>query len=243
MADAATFAILIVPGTLLQGEFGPSFLDRACFRVRTAETAEEALRIARVWPPDLLVIGSSLEGGPPARVCARARQQAAAGLKVLLISESVDPSDGPGAGGADEALPDAHLVEPVDPDELLATVAALLDVSARRAPRVAVEFLASLSGVLEDGARPSVYVNVLSLSESGVRLESPCHLRLGATGALAFVLPGGGARLALQVRPRAVMDEIRLHYGVEFVDVAPADGTRLRSFVEARLGRSGAGEE
>jgi DNA-binding response OmpR family regulator len=244
VAEAATFAILIVPETLLQGEYGPSFLDRAGFRIRTAASHEEALRIADAWPPDLIVMGSAVEGGTPAEVCARLRARAGPRVKLLLISDSVDASEGPGDGAsATDGVPDANLVEPVDPGQLLATVAELLEVSPRRAPRVAARFLASLSGALEDEARPRVFANVLSLSESGVRLESPCYLRVGAVGALAFVLPGTGERFALAACPRVILDEVRLHYGVEFVGVTSEDGARLRRFVAARLGRIGDGEE
>jgi CheY-like chemotaxis protein len=234
-----SYAILVVPDTLLQAELGPSFLDRGSFRVRGAANHEEALRIAEAWAPDLIIVGSSLPFCSATTFCLRVRRDVSPAIKLLLVTEEIGVPE----EDAQEVEPDAHLVSPVDQEHLLHTVAALLNVSARRAPRVAVHVLARVGGLTEDDGPQSVLTNILSLSESGVLLESPRELRLDVVGTIIFVLPDVGHQLALALRPRVLMDEVRLHYGAEFVDASAPDRERIRDYVATRIRQAAGGEE
>jgi CheY-like chemotaxis protein len=230
--------LLIVPATLVQGEIGASFLDRDSFRVRTAAAGEEAIAIARAWAPALVLIGTGLADMPAARLANRIRREVDPGIKLLLLTEVIEPHT-----EGEELAADAHLIEPIDPANLLEAVAELLDVPPRRTPRVAVRILARLEGGFEEPGRPSGLANLLCLNEGGVLLEAPGPLTLGAPGTLQFVLPGSGARIVVKVRTRVLIDEIRLHYGVAFVDLDEASRGHIGEYVAARLGRVTAEED
>jgi CheY-like chemotaxis protein len=238
MAEDDFHRILIVPPTLVQGELGSSFLDRAALRVRTAATGAEALGISRAWAPALIIIGSRLTDTTAAELATRIRREVDPDIKLLMLTDLLES-----ATADDEVEPDGHLIEPVDPPDLLAAVAELLGVDARRSPRVAVRILARLAGVFEEPARESGLANLLSLSEKGALVEAPGQLRLGAEGTLQFVIPQSGVRLTLPIRPRVLIDEIRLHYGTEFVALDEESRGHLRALVAARIGSAAAEED
>ena len=62
-------------------------------------------------------------------------------------------------------------------------------------------------------------------------METAAPLDIGARGRALFVLPDGDARLNMAVIVRVAMDEVRLHYALEFEAVAAADRRRIESFV------------
>jgi DNA-binding NarL/FixJ family response regulator len=101
----------------------------AGYEVSDAETAEEALDVARRNGLDAVVLDVKLPGGASGySLCGRLREQDAKLGIVLLSGERTEPSDRV-AGlliGADD-----YVVKPFDPDELLARIRALL----RRAGR------------------------------------------------------------------------------------------------------------
>jgi CheY-like chemotaxis protein len=230
--EEAGHKLLLVPATLVHGEIGSSFLDRASFCVRTAESGAEALAMARAWRPALVIIGTGLEDTLAATLANRIRREVDPRIRLLLLTEVIEPD----AEGAELAA-DAHLIEPVDSANLLAAVAELLEVPARRAPRVAVRILARLGECFEEPGCASGLTNLLCLSENGALVEAPGPLQLGVTGTIQFVLPGTGAQLSLRARPRVLIDEIRLHYGVAFEEVDEESRAQLRAYVAARLGQ------
>lgn len=228
--------ILVVPDTLFT-EIGPSFLDRGSFRVRAAQNGVEALLIAKVWRPDLVIFGSHL---PDMRMLEFAQRMRVADpqTRLFLLSDTME-TEGM-TGMAEAKATDAHLVMPVDAAQLLVTMAALLDVRLRAAPRVTVRLLARLENVglpEPEPGRPGATANVLILNERGALIEAPSELRVGALGTIQFFLPGAPERLRVPFLVQALVDEVLLHYGGAFVGIAEADVERVRAFVEARLSR------
>ena len=136
-------------------------------------------------------------------------------------------------GGASEFdyedLYDACLVEPVGTKQLVRTSAELMELRTRRSPRVPLETLVSLDGVMTRGER--ALANSINISEHGLLVETAAPLDIGARGRALFVLPDGDARLNMAVIVRVAMDEVRLHYALEFEAVAAADRRRIESFV------------
>jgi hypothetical protein len=74
----------------------------------------------------------------------------------------------------------------------------------------------------------------VNLSEDGMLLEANRQLGIGARGRLLFFLPGQAERLAIEARVRAAVDELRLLYVVEFIDLAPQHRTLIRRYVESQ---------
>jgi DNA-binding response OmpR family regulator len=224
--------LLIVPHAL-QVEIGGSFLDRRSFKVRTASDGGEALAMARIWRPELILLASSLRDMSPATFCEKVRRDTTLGaVRLLMITSELATGS---VDGFIHALADAHLVQPIEEAELLGTVGALLNVRSRRAPRLPVELLGRVTDRPANGEPVQLMANVLTLSEHGLLLECEQHLTVGAMDTVTFYLPGDSRRLQLDC---AVLfaDEYLLHYGVEFVGIGEDDRGAIRSYVEAQLG-------
>ena len=107
-------------------------LQRAGFEVHDAGTGREALRLIKEVQPDLALLDVNLPDMNGLEVCHRIKsQEETAAIIVLQISAiSISP---PQAATALNTGADSYLIEPVDPDVLIATINALLRL--RRAER------------------------------------------------------------------------------------------------------------
>lgn len=225
--------VLIVPEDLLSHELGGTLLGRQSLSVRTASSAVEAIGINAAWHPSLIVMRSrvSAEIGQLCQTLLRARIDSAPHL--VLVTDSV----GERIGEAADALCDAHLVSPVEAPQLLSTIAELLQLRARRSMRAPIDALVHTEGFEGDSDAP-VDVgpgNALNVSEDGMLLESARPLAVGATGRLLFFLPGSSERLVLQGVVRMAVDEVRLWFAIELIDLAPQHRALIRRYVERAL--------
>jgi PAS domain S-box-containing protein len=105
-----------------------SVLKRAGFHVIEAATGREALRLIDEQKPQLVVLDVNLPDISGLEVCQRIKAgSATSAVMVLQMSASlIDPKD---RAHALESGADSFLIEPVDPEELIATVRALLRLS------------------------------------------------------------------------------------------------------------------
>jgi DNA-binding response OmpR family regulator len=179
--------------------------------VRTAHDADEALRMAPVLRPDLVVLRDDLLGMSTRNFCADMRALVPH-VKLLLVTELL--------GQLDETFAcDGCLVQPVDARQLLETCASMLELRIRRSPRAPLEALVQLSGFDLITAGASCVANAIDVSEHGILLESSEQLVLGSLGKVLFFLPEEGGRVAVAGTARVAMDEVRLHYAIEFQGV------------------------
>jgi CheY-like chemotaxis protein len=222
--------VLIVPDDLLSHELGGTLLDRQSLRVRAAQTAAEARAINLAWLPSLVVMRSRINGEPVGKLCEALRRDRGGGEPhLVLVTDSIGDM-----GEAADAICDAHLVSPIELPQLLSTIAELLQVRARRSMRAPIDALVHTEGFAGDKDAP---VDVgpgtaLNVSEDGMLIESARPLAVGATGRLLFFLPGSNERLVLQGIVRTAVDEVRLWFAIELVDLAPQHRALIRRYVE-----------
>ena len=223
--------VLMVSSDLVR-DHGQWLLNRRSLQVREVANADEALSVARAWQPNLVIFSNQLGAGPVTEFCAALRaEMSTQDTKLLLLSESLP------AAGDELPVVDGHLICPVDAEELSTTIGTLLEVAVRREPRVSLSMLmARLSGLAEDAQTPTTLANALNISASGMLLESEAILAVGARGTIDFYLPGTGQPLSLQCFVRGAVDELMLHYGIEFVDTPESAREQLQSFIGTRLG-------
>ena len=223
--------VLVVPDDLLANELGGTLLDRQSLRVRAASSAVEAIAINTAWQPSLIVMRSRVSGEPVTQLCRTLlRDRRENQPHLVLVTDSI----GEHMGEAADALCDAHLVSPVELPQLLSTIAELLQVKARRSLRAPIDALVHTEGFAGDNDAP-VDVgpgNALNVSEDGMLLESARPLAVGATGRLLFFLPGSNQRLVLQGVVRMAVDEVRLWFAIELIDLAPQHRALIRRYVE-----------
>ena len=117
--------VLVVDDSATKRYLLVSWLTRAGFRVREAETGGEALRVLPGSGVDLVVLDVKLPDMSGFDVCEKIKTDPAYGvLPVVHVSaHAVDVNDR--TQGLNRGA-DAYLVEPIEPDELIATCHAVL---------------------------------------------------------------------------------------------------------------------
>ena len=133
--------ILVVDDTLASRYITSSWLQRSGHQVIEASTGAEALRTLATRAVDLVILDVGLPDMSGFEVCERIKADPGPPRPVIHLSAT-------SVRGADRAQgltrgADAYLVEPVEPDELLATVASVLRYY--RAREVAERFADQLS--------------------------------------------------------------------------------------------------
>lgn len=100
-------------------------LSRAGFTVYDASNGNDTLRLVTQHTPDLVLLDVNLPDLSGIEVCRRIKS-APGGSSVIVLQISASARTPPHAAAALDSGADAYLLEPVDPDVLVATVNALL---------------------------------------------------------------------------------------------------------------------
>lgn len=224
--------ILFVPGDWVGPTRGPSFLDRACLAVRSAATLAEARDLVDSWSPHLIALRSELDSNLAARFCRDVRgEQGARAPRLLMVTDYVQGV----VRDAEDLACDAHLVSPVDPQQLLSTIAELIGLRERRGPRVPLDALVHTQGFADEGsAIEATLSSGLEISEDGMLIEASRQLGIDSRGRLLLFLPNQPERLALDGRVRLAVDELRSVYVIEFIDLAPQHRVLIRRYLESQ---------
>ncbi len=211
MTGAAGSTVLVVDDTISKRYVLASWLRRGGYQVLEAGTGGEALAVVAQGGVDLVVLDVRLPDLSGFDVCEQIKADPVHGATpVVHVSaaaiHAVDRTHGLERGA------DAYLVEPIDPNELLATVAAVLRYYQAR---IRAE---QLAGRLAELARVAVAVSsaasqtqLLELAAAGAAgiLDGPTVvIATGADGSrLAAVAAGPGAPVALRSWTVPVQEE------------------------------------
>jgi two-component system, sensor histidine kinase len=133
-------------------------LQRAGFRVIEAGSGEEALRLARDQTPDLVLLDTKLPDINGFEVCRQLKQNPNTSM-VLVLQTSASYLSSPDKVRALDSGADNYLFEPIEPEELVANVRALLRLGRverelRDMDRRKDEFLAILAHELRNPLGP-----------------------------------------------------------------------------------------
>jgi CheY-like chemotaxis protein len=221
--------VLIAPTNLIRSD--GSFLKRKTISVHMVNDNAQALLAAERWLPHLIVFRADATGEEAWQFCRVLKLEARdPAPKLLMVTDQVllDRQQ------AFEAAYDAHLISPISEGQLLSTMAELLDIKERRMPRVPLDVLVHTEGFESGGAVDVSLCNALAVSEESMMLEASRQLGVGTRGRLLFFLPGSEERLSLDSLVRVAVDEVRLIYVIEFVDLPPQHRTQIRRYVAAK---------
>jgi two-component system sensor histidine kinase/response regulator len=105
-------------------------LRQAGYIVHDAATGGEALRLVSEVEPDLILLDVHLPDINGIEVCRRIKNQYSNGSSVIVVQISASAISAPQATTALNTGADTYLIEPLDPDVLVATVRALLRLRA-----------------------------------------------------------------------------------------------------------------
>jgi DNA-binding response OmpR family regulator len=167
-------------------------LERAGYEVREAESAEQAIAVClSATPPQLILLDVALPDGDGFSVCERVKA-VSAGIPVVMITSVYRTAQARRDGfavGADE-----YLLEPIEPERLIASVSRFLDPSRHTSIPPAATIITDSSGQIVSANAAAA--RLLNLSTRGMKDRS----------LLAFFAPGR-ERMATQMR-RAVEGQI-----------------------------------
>jgi uncharacterized protein (TIGR02266 family) len=172
--------ILVVDDAPLLRELGALFLARAG-RVITAASGEEALAVARLEQPDLIVADARMPGMDGAALCELLKHDPlVATPRVVLLAATGDADERARAvrAGADDVLP-----KPIDRVTLLDSARRLLADAPRGLPRVAIAAPVQMrhrrdqwNGVARNLSRGGVFVETPRIIEPQTELELSMQL-------------------------------------------------------------------
>jgi uncharacterized protein (TIGR02266 family) len=180
--------ILVVDDAPLLRELGALFLARAG-RVITAASGEEALAVARLEQPDLIVADVRMPGIDGTTLCRALKQDPILGApRIVLLAATGDADERERAvrAGADDVLP-----KPIDRVALLDSARRLLSDAPRGLPRVPIQ-----TPVQMRHQRDEWNGLARNLSRGGVFVESPRIVAPPVELELTMRLPESDALLA-----------------------------------------------
>lgn len=134
MTDAAATAVpvvLVCDDTPAKRYVLSSWLRRAGYQVVEAETAAQALTVLREQTVDLAVLDVHLPDGSGLDITKAVRADPRLASRPILHVSAVAMETADKVAGLDQGA-DAYLVDPIEPDEMLSTVRALLRSSGAR---------------------------------------------------------------------------------------------------------------
>ena len=120
--------VLIADDNPANAELLETYLDGTGWETHTAENGEEALRLAKEWAPDVLLLDVMMPKFSGFEVCKRLRADPATkGIGVLMVTALDQAND---VERAITAETDDFLTKPINKTELLLRVRALLEAKA-----------------------------------------------------------------------------------------------------------------
>jgi DNA-binding response OmpR family regulator len=118
--DFALMKILIVDDEEIIRTMLRATLRAVTSEIREAANGLDALRIAREWRPDVVILDVMMPGTDGYEICYAIKT--APELKRTRVIMHTTRSDADGVSTGREALADAYLLKPFEPDELVAVV-------------------------------------------------------------------------------------------------------------------------
>jgi CheY-like chemotaxis protein len=158
-----------------------TFLSRAECRLLTASTGLEAIRVARLEKPDLVVLDIEMPEMNGIQACRILRSDAVTSRIPVIVLTSMQLEDEARRAGASH-----FLRKPIDEPTFLAEVKKFLPVVERAETRVAVDAPVTLS---REGT--TVEARLVNLAPTGFYVASETRPPIGTRFDVSFALPGG----------------------------------------------------
>jgi CheY-like chemotaxis protein len=224
--------ILLVYSLIVFCEKNRDLLNRSDFRIYTAISGKEALRIHRARRVDLIIADLDMPDMGGDELCSIIRsEEELRNVSVLLACrDTPEELERIAQCGAN-----AWVTKPLQVGSFLERVARLLEISLRKDYRVLLK--AAVQGEKEDR---SFFCTSYNISASGILIETGEILEQGARITITFFLPGARQIVAEGEAIRSVMlTEGCYHYGIRFVDLAAGFRQEIEQFVASLTGSSG----
>jgi DNA-binding response OmpR family regulator len=217
--------------TLLKQE--NSVLNRAEFRIFTAASNDELLKVHREEQANLIITQLEMPGMPTEQFCSIIREEANLRAVSLIMVCANTPA---AIEKSSRCKANAVLLRPVHPLLLIVKAQQLLEVASRDTYRVL------LSANIEGSSRDDkFFCRSRNISATGILIETDRVLTEGAHLSLSFFLPdakqvqASGKIVRTLAQAPGTKDN---QYGLMFSDISPEAKRLLMEFVEKKALKS-----
>lgn len=217
--------VLLVNSTRHFFEAGESLLDRRDFQVFQAPNAEEALRLHRQEPVNLIVSDLALPETGGDVLCSRIRESAESRIVSIILICHNNPEE---RARAARSGANVCLFRPFPARELLDHVEKMLAVSVRKGYRVLLR--AKVQGAKDDTV---FFCTSRDISATGILIEADRPLNNGDRINCSFYLPDSAHITAEGEVVRTVAGAGTSAYGVRFTALSPAHQQAIDRFIAA----------
>lgn len=198
-----------------------SFLSRADCRILSATTGLEAIKVAQMERPNLIILDvemPEMNGIEATRILSHQRELKE--IPIVILSSTTRREESMAAGARE------FIQKPIDEDQFLEMVKRYVELPIRKDPRRPLDRPCTLTKEGESGQGI-----VADLSVTGVFLKTPLRLAVGDKVHLSFAFPIDGAQKEIQV-DAIVVRVTGVGFGLRFSDLA--EGTRF--FIQEFVG-------
>jgi DNA-binding response OmpR family regulator len=223
--------ILIVDDLKLFVEKQKSILNRADFKIFTAESGEEALNIHRNEKVDLIITNLDVAGIDGDQLCSIIRKDdSLKKVSIMLVYVRTEAN----IKRCSRSKANACIAKPIDSEEFLKTVVRLLNVPVRKSCRVLLKV--SVEGKF---LKESFFCFSLDISTTGILFETEKKLSKGNIITCSFFLPGSGQiETGGEVMRVIQKADNKYHYGIKFLRLKPKDSLSIERFIQKRIRES-----
>jgi DNA-binding response OmpR family regulator len=205
-----------------------NLLDRDGFKIFTATTAEEGLRIHRKKMVDLLLTDLNLPDMGGDELCQLIRlEEDISKVSVIIICRNV-PEE---IKRAENCGANARLPRPFRLAQFDECVGKLLGVTTRQDCRVLVSVQ-----VFDERRKGTLLGSAVNVSVSGLMIEADELLAVGDLISCRFLLPGTSLVTAAGEVVRATRkSRIVNQYGIRFISLDPQSRAEIEDFIDAKM--------
>lgn len=219
--------ILVVPDLKALIEKEKSISKRTDYRIFTAATGEEALRVHRVNKADLIIMNLHMPGMGGDRFASLVKKDK--GLREAFVI-LVCPNRKQDIKRCENSRADFYVTKPVNPTLLLNKVRQTLEIKDRESVRIPLQITITAS------SRKTFSCDAYNVSATGILIETGEVLHKGDTVACLFHAPGSEEII---VHGNVVRVKIRAsdlyQYGINFSDLSPHAEATIEAFVNRQL--------
>ena len=221
--------ILIVDTLSALIEKRKSILSRSDFKILTAVSGEEAVRLHREEKVDLILTELDMPVMSGDILCSRMRRDPELKRVSVVIICSHKESDIRRcmACGAN-----AYITRPVNPRELFQKVSELLNVPERLSMRLLIKV--TVKGKFRGS---SFFATSKNISATGILIETDKAFEKGDLITCSFFLGADQIESDGEVVRAARKSQDHFNYGVKFTGMDPASKTRIEQYVDRLLKR------
>jgi CheY-like chemotaxis protein len=223
--------ILIVDDLVSFVDREKSILNRADFKIYTATSGEEALKIHKAENMDMIVTDLDMPGISGDKLCSIVRQdERLKNVSVIIVCSN---------SAADRAKvarcqANAYITKPIHPVEFLEKVSRLLDIPERQSYRVLLKV--KVKGKATDEA---FFCSSRNISVTGLLIETDKILEKGDIISCSFFLPKSECIVTDAEVMRVVKGEGNARqYGIRYLDINLNFRSSIELFIKSKAGKN-----